>query len=116
MKCSINDLPLTFIFDTGASIVSLSQTEANFMLKNGYLTTKDFVGKGRFVNADGDISEGTIINLREVDFGGLKLKDVRASVVKNQKAPLLLGQTVLGRLGKIEIDNKNKKLVIIPSI
>lgn len=116
VKCSINDLPLTFIFDTGASIVSLSQTEANFMLKNGYLTTKDFVGKGRFVNADGDISEGTIINLREVDFGGLKLKDVRASVVKNQKAPLLLGQTVLGRLGKIEIDNKNKKLVIIPSI
>ena len=87
VKCSINDLPLTFIFDTGASIVSLSQTEANFMLKNGYLTTKDFVGKGRFVNADGEISEGTIINLREVDFGGMKLKDVRASVVKNQKAP-----------------------------
>lgn len=46
----------------------------------------------------------------------MKLKDVRASVVKNQKAPLLLGQTVLGRLGKIEIDNKNKKLVITPSI
>lgn len=116
VKCSINDLPLTFIFDTGASIVSISQTEANFMLKNGYLSHQDITGKGRFVNADGDISEGTIINLREVDFGGLKLKDVRASVVKNQKAPLLLGQSVLGRLGKIEIDNKNKKLIISPSI
>lgn len=116
VKCRINDLPLTFIFDTGASIVSISQTEANFMLKNGYLSQQDITGKGRFVNADGDISEGTIINLREVDFGGLKLKDVRASVVKNQKAPLLLGQTVLGRLGKIEIDNKNKKLIINPSI
>lgn len=116
VKCSINDLPLTFIFDTGASIVSISQTEANFMLKNGYLSQQDIRGKGRFVNADGDICEGTIINLREVDFGGLKLKDVRASVVKNQKAPLLLGQTVLGRLGKIEIDNKNKKLIITPSI
>lgn len=112
VRCSINDLPLTFIFDTGASIVSISQTEANFMLKNGYLSQQDITGKGRFVNADGDISEGTIINLREVDFGGLKLKDVRASVVKNQKAPLLLGQTVLGRLGKIEIDNSNKKLII----
>ena len=62
------------------------------------------------------MSEGTIINLREVDFGGLKLKDVKASVVKNQRAPLLLGQTVLGRLGKIEIDNKNKKIIITPSI
>lgn len=116
VKCSINELPLSFIFDTGASIVSISQTEANFMLKNGYLTRQDIAGKGRLINADGAVSEGTIINLLEVDFGGLKLKDVKASVVKNQRAPLLLGQTVLGRLGKIEIDNKNKKIIITPYI
>ena len=115
VKCSINELPLSFIFDTGASIVSLSQLEANFMLKNGYLSSKDVVGSGRFTDANGDVSEGTVINLREVDFGGLKLKNVRASVVRNQKAPLLLGQSVLGRLGKIEIDNHNKKLIINPS-
>lgn len=112
VKCSINELPLSFIFDTGASIVSLSQLEANFMLKNGYLSSKDIVGNGRFIDANGEVSEGTVINLREVDFGGLKLKNVRASVVRNQKAPLLLGQSVLGRLGKIEIDNNGKKLII----
>ena len=112
VKCSINELPLSFIFDTGASIVSLSQVEANFMLKNGYLKREDFVGSGRFVDANGDISEGTIVNLRDVDFGGLKLNNVRASVVRNQKAPLLLGQSVLGRLGSIEIDNSGKKLII----
>lgn len=112
VKCSINDLPLSFIFDTGASIVSLSQVEANFMLKNGYLKREDFVGAGQFVDANGDISEGTIVNLREVDFGGLKLNNVKASVVRNQKAPLLLGQSVLGRLGSIEIDNPGKKLII----
>lgn len=112
VKCSINELPLNFIFDTGASIVSLSQVEANFMLKNGYLKLDDFVGSGRFVDANGDVSEGTIVNLRNVDFGGLKLNNVRASVVRNQKAPLLLGQSVLGRLGSIEIDNSGKKLII----
>lgn len=112
VKCAINDLPLTFIFDTGASIVSLSQIEANFMLKNGYLKREDFVGSDRFVDANGDVSEGTIVNLRNVDFGGLKLSNVRASVVRNQKAPLLLGQSVLGRLGSIEIDNSGKKLII----
>ncbi len=115
VKCSINELPLRFIFDTGASIVSLSQVEANFMLKNGYLKREDFVGSGRFVDANGDISEGTIVNLRDVDFGGLKLNNVRASVVRNQKAPLLLGQSVLGRLGSIEIDNPGKKLIITHS-
>ena len=112
VKCSINELPLTFIFDTGASTVSMSQLEANFMLKNGYLKPEDIGGTKRFVDANGDISEGTIINLREVEFGGLKLKNVKASVVRNQKAPLLLGQSVLGRLGKIEIDNPNRKLII----
>lgn len=112
VKCSINNLPLNFIFDTGASIVSLSQIEANFMLKNGYLKHEDFIGSGRFVDANGNISEGTIVNLRNVDFGGLKLSNVRASVVSNQKAPLLLGQSVLGRLGSIEIDNPGKKLII----
>jgi predicted aspartyl protease len=50
--------------------------------------------------------------LRRVNFGGLELDNVRASVVRNQKAPLLLGQSVLGRLGKIEIDNTNRKLKI----
>ena len=112
VKCTINDLPLSFIFDTGASTVSLSMVEANFMLKNGYLKKEDFVGSQRFVDANGDISEGTVVNLRNVDFGGLHLNNVRASIVRNQKAPLLLGQTVLGRLGSIEIDNPGKKLII----
>ena len=112
VKCSINDLPLTFVFDTGASTVSISQLEANFMLKNGYLQQEDFVGTSRYIDANGNVSEGTVINLREVEFGGLKLSNVKASVVRNQKAPLLLGQTVLGRLGSIEIDNPNRKLII----
>lgn len=86
--------------------------EANFMLKNGYLKKDDFVGSQRFVDANGDISEGTVVNLRNVDFGGLHLNNVRASIVRNQKAPLLLGQSVLGRLGSIEIDNSDKKLII----
>lgn len=43
-----------------------------------------------------------------MNIGGLELKNVRASVVKNQRAPLLLGQSVLSRLGKIEIDNDKK--------
>lgn len=110
VKCNINGLPLYFIFDTGASDVSLSQVEATFMMKNGYLNKNDVVGESRFVDATGSVSIGTVLNLRNVDFGGLTLTNVKASVVKNQKAPLLLGQSVLGRLGKIEIDNS--KLVL----
>lgn len=112
VKCKINGLPLHFVFDTGASDVTLSMVEATFMMKNGYLSGKDVVGSQRYMDANGDVSVGTIINIRDVDFGGHSLKNVRASVVRNQKAPLLLGQSVLGRLGRIEIDNSRKVLKI----
>ncbi len=116
VKCTINDLPLHFIFDTGASSVSISMVEANFMMKNDFLKSSDVIGSQHFIDANGDISEGTIINLSHVNFGGLELPNVRASVVRNQKAPLLLGQTVLNRLGKIEIDNENQQLKITHKI
>jgi predicted aspartyl protease len=47
-----------------------------------------------------------------VGFAGMSLTNVRASVVRNQVAPLLLGQSVLARLGKIEIDNDSQKLKV----
>lgn len=55
VDCSINGLPLKFIFDTGASIVSMSMVEANFMMKNGYLKPGDVVGQGNLYDANGDI-------------------------------------------------------------
>lgn len=112
VKCKINELPLHFIFDTGASDVSISMVEASFMMKNGYLNGKDVVGSEHYIDANGDISVGTVINLKNVNFGGMNLNNVRASVVRNQKAPLLLGQSVLARLGKIEIDNAKKVIKI----
>ena len=115
VKCKINDLPLYFVFDTGASTVSLSMVEATFMMKNGYLQNKDVVGSLNFQDANGNVSEGTIINLRKVKFGDLELDNVRASVVRNQKAPLLLGQTVFSKAGKIEIDNL-KRVIRVTSL
>lgn len=112
VKCNINGLPLHFYFDTGASDVTISDIEAQFMLKNDYLKPSDIKGSSLYGTADGNIAEGTVIVLRKVDFGGLELTDVKASVVHNQKAPLLLGQSVLSRLGKIVIDNDSHMLKI----
>ncbi len=114
VKCHINGLPLHFIFDTGAATVSMSNVEATFMYKNGYIKDKDIVGTQHFIDAIGSVSEGTIIRLAEVDLGGVVLKDVQASVVNSQAAPLLLGQTALARLGRIEIDNDRQVIRITP--
>ncbi len=113
IKCSINGLPLYFIFDTGAGDVTISSVEAAFMFKNGYLSAKDVIGRSNYLTASGDIIEGTVINLATVEIGGVTLSNVRASVVKGQNAPLLLGQSALSRLGKIEIDNAKHVLRIV---
>ena len=115
VDCTINELPLSFIFDTGASDVTISKVEADFMYKNGYLTERDIVGRKAYQVATGAVAVGTTIILKEIKFGGLVLNDVRASVVESQNAPLLLGQSVLKRLGKIEIDNLNRVLKITTS-
>lgn len=112
VKCAINGLPLHFIFDTGAADVSISSVEATFMAKNDFLSSSDIIGKQNYLTADGNITEGTIINLKDVKLGSLHLNSIKASVVRNQAAPLLLGQSVLSKLGKIEIDNTKKVLRI----
>jgi len=112
VPCQINSLPLHFVFDTGASDVTISTVEATFMLKNGYLRNQDLSGREYYMTASGEIAEGTKVRLRQVDFGGLRLSNVRASVVQSQTAPLLLGQSVLQQLGRIEIDNDNRRICL----
>lgn len=112
IPCDINGLPLQMIFDTGASDVTISSVEANFMLKNGYLSEKDVKGKRYYQIANGQLSEGTVITLREVKVGEAVLRNVDASVVNSQKAPLLLGQSAMERFGTITIDNINNRLLI----
>ena len=112
VACSVNGLPLKMVFDTGASDVTISSVEASFMLKNGYLSDSDVKGTRNYMTASGDIHEGTILRLKEVKLGDAVLRNIEASVVHSQKAPLLLGQSVLEKFGTITIDNVNSKLLI----
>lgn len=112
VPCTINGLPLKFIFDTGASDVTLSSVEANFMLKNDYLSEKDFRGSRRYLTADGTIANGSIVRIKEVKVGDVTLKNIEASVVNSQKAPLLLGQSILDKFGTITIDNEKSIMTI----
>ncbi len=108
----INGTEMFFIFDTGASSISISNTEAYFLYKQGKLTKDDIVGEQDFIDANGDISTGTVINLREVKLGNYTIRNVEASVVDNLEAPLLLGQSALNRFGKIEVDYQDESLTL----
>jgi clan AA aspartic protease (TIGR02281 family) len=107
IDCKVNGIPMEFIFDTGASNVSISSTEASFLIKQGLITKEDIKGSTNFQNANGKILEGTKINLKSIEVAGMTINDVTANVVHDQNAPLLLGQSLLSRLGKITIDGNN---------
>lgn len=110
VPCRINGVEMEFIFDTGASNIVISVTEALYLYKNGKLSADDFIVLQEYTLADGTIGEGTVINLKEVQIGNKKLKDIKATVINNLDAPLLLGQSALSQFGKVSIDYNLKEI------
>ena len=109
----INGLPLNMTFDTGSADISISQTEVDFMLKNGLLSDKDFNGERMYELANGALEMCRTLILKKVEFGGLILKNVQAGVAKNKNAGMLFGQSAMSRYGKITIDNKKKEIIVV---
>jgi len=107
---SINGVSLYFIFDTGAGYICISSAEAESLYRQEKLTAEDVVGKASLMDANGDISEGIMINLREVQIGNKVLHDVQATVMGNLNAPLLMGQSALEKFGRISIDYEQSEI------
>lgn len=88
--------------------ISISAAEATVMLRQGKIKEDDIIGEAQFLDAEGEISEGTVVLLHTVQIGNIILKNVEASVTDNIQAPLLLGQSALAKFGKVTIDyNEN---------
>ncbi len=111
VPCEINGSKMEFIFDTGASDITMSLTEALFLSKQGTLTEDDFLGTQQYQVADGSIVEGAVVKLKSVKIGNRTLYDIQASIVDNMDAPLLLGQSALAEFGKISIDYHKKEII-----
>ena len=104
ISCSVNGAKMKMVFDTGASTVSLSETMANFLYDNGYITQEDILGTSKSQTADGSIYDNVVINLKDIEISGIHIKNVRATVLASQNAPLLLGQSAIQKLGSITIE------------
>lgn len=100
----VNGLNLRFVFDTGASAISISSAEVAVMVRQGLITNDDVLGKSQMMDANGNVNEGAIVNLKTVKIGELTLHNIKASVVDNIQAPLLFGQTALSKFGRVSID------------
>ena len=105
IPCKVNGIPMKFVFDTGATDVSISITEAKFLIKQGLITKNDFIETVNYKIANGEIIEGTRIYLRKIEIGKFILENVEATILDKQNAPLLLGQSAITKLGSYTISN-----------
>ena len=110
VPCTVNGVKMKFVFDTGAATVCISQSMAQFLLDGDYLSVDDIVGTGRSLVADGSLVNHVEIVLRDIEIGGMHLRNVKAIVTEGQNAPLLLGQTAICELGSVTIEGN--RLVI----
>jgi len=109
LPCKVNGHEVSLILDTGASNVCISSKFARMLL----LDEDDIIGEGKAVLADASVVNCLNVNLRDVEIGGLHLKDVEASVLESMEDDMLLGQSALQRIGPYTISGN--KLIISKS-
>ena len=80
IPCLVNGAKMKFIFDTGASTVCISESMAEYLYDNDYISKSDFVGLGQSTVADGRIVNNLHLILRDIEIAGLHLTDVEAVV------------------------------------
>lgn len=107
-----SQIKLNFIVDSGASDVVLPDYVGKTLIATGSISKNDVIGTQKYQLADGSIVHGMVVNLKSIRIGERTIHNVRASIMKNQNASLLLGQSALQKLGKWKINSKTNQLEI----
>jgi clan AA aspartic protease (TIGR02281 family) len=105
---------VNFVFDTGASDVSIPEEVAQALVRAGKLDRSDYLGTQTYVLADGSRVPSKRIRLREVTVGGQTVTNVTASIAR-ARSPALLGQSFLSKFPSWTLDNERSVLVIASS-
>lgn len=100
---SINGLPVRFVIDTGASMVSLGANEAK------RLGIAGGSGERSFVQTANGVISAQRVRLDKVAIGGITLDAVDALIQESDMPVALLGMSFLGRT---DIQNENGQLTL----
>ena len=108
---NVNGIPMKMTLDTGASTMSISIIEYEF-LKKQKLISDSTVQVSECTIANGDTTKCFMIKIAQVSIGDTSVKNVDCLVMENPDAPLLLGMNVLNGLGGVSINYKRKLLIL----
>lgn len=100
-----------FVFDTGASISLINKSIIVKLLKDGTITTKDFLGKEYIITADGKKSLIEFWTVPNIKISNMKFDKLTFGVIDND-IKLLLGMNIINKLNIEKIDLENYKIYI----
>lgn len=102
IKGLINEHPVEFLIDTGATLVAVPQKLAKQLNLQGRYTVS-------LKTAGGEVS-GSLTRLKQLSFAKFNLNDVKAVIISgSDEDTILLGMNVLS---KFNLSQQNKQLII----
>ncbi|MDD9869502.1 MAG: retropepsin-like aspartic protease [Gammaproteobacteria bacterium] len=104
-------LAIPFIIDSGASDVVISSDVALTLFRTGTIRESDYMSGAVYRLADGTEMKSGRFRLQSVRIGNKTIRGVTCAITDSLKAPMLLGQGVLERLGKYTVDYKSGVLI-----
>lgn len=108
LKATINnEVTVYFVVDSGAATVSISGSAARILVDNGSLSSKNLLGKSKYVMADGSTKTVMKVLLDSLAIGDFVMHNVEANIIEDPNAPSLLGQSALKLFGRWNIDVEN---------
>ncbi|MCS6832384.1 MAG: retroviral-like aspartic protease family protein [Flammeovirgaceae bacterium] len=112
IEASISGIEDTFIFDTGASGISVNAAFFNRLVRSGKVSRSDILGTVPVTIANGQTVSAQIVNARDFAAGNMTLPNVEIWVIDDPNAPLLIGQSVFNQFGRITIDNVQNLILL----
>lgn len=112
INAKLNSVPIKFILDTGCSDIQITNAELYYLKHNGLISDNDYVGVCPSTDANGVTKNLPIFKIKDLQIGNKEIHNVECTINDNDEAPLLIGQSILAKLGNIKIDYKNKKIII----
>lgn len=104
-------ITLDFIVDSGAAEVNIPADVVMTLIRAKTIALSDFLPGATYVLADGTRLEGARFTIRMVRIGDHVIQNVSASI-GDVKSQLLLGQSVLERLGRWSLDTRRGVMVL----
>ncbi len=91
--------------------LSFSEDATLKMLKSGAIGKTDFVGDAEKILGNNSIADKSVFTVGEINIATKSVFDLEATVLKNQKAALIMSEKVLKRFGTYSIDKEKKQII-----